>query len=459
MHPAALGRELRALRHLVRERVAESVLDLGIEQLLVNEVRAAQRHDGTFEIFPREIADPAQQLLGKPEPDRRGGLQHRLLALRQAVDARGKDAVHRRRNLESIDRRAEAIRASFPDEAARLDQRVNDLLDEERVAAGALAHQRRQARQGRISAEEVREQLVDRLGTERMQRHLLVRGPLHPLGAVLGAEVQQQHRARPRHDVGDLREERIAPLVDPVGVVEEQHRRLTDAARLYQPAGEVEELALAYGGIHARSRTLRVGDSEEVKGERQERLEVAVEQQHAPGDLLTRQLIPVLVCDPEVVAKYFQDGQQRDHLAVGRTVRLVDGDAARPAVLDELEAQPTLPDAGFGDDTDDPAAPFEGAVERRLQHCQLVGAADEARKPAGPGPVEPAAQRADTGELVDGHGSADALQIEGAEVAQLEVPLDQARRVLREIGAVRGGALLHALRQADGVALGGVVHA
>src|SRR5437667_87060 len=109
----------------------------------------------------------SQTRRSSPEPDRRGGLQHRLLALRQAVDARGKDAMHRRRNLESIDRRAEAIRASFPDEAARLDQRVNDLLDEERVAAGALAHQRRQARQGRISAEEVREQLVDRLGTER----------------------------------------------------------------------------------------------------------------------------------------------------------------------------------------------------------------------------------------------------------------------------------------------------
>jgi hypothetical protein len=72
--------------------------------------------------------------------------------------------------------------------------------------------------------------------------------------------------------------------------------------------------------------------------------------------------------------------------------------------------------------------------------------------------VEPAAQHADTGELVDGHGYADTLDIE-AEVAQLEVPLDQARRVLREVGAVRGGALLHALRQPHGVPLRRVIYA
>lgn len=113
-------------------------------------------------------------------------------------------------------------------------------------------------------------------------------------------------------------------------VIHEQHRGLPGAARLHQPAGEREELPLAYGGVHGCSRTLRVGDSEKVEGEGQECFEVAVEQQQAPGNLLARQLIPILVCDPEVVAEDFQDRQQRNHLAVRRTMRFVDGDAARP---------------------------------------------------------------------------------------------------------------------------------
>jgi hypothetical protein len=150
---------------------------------------------------------------------------------------------------------------------------------------------------------------------------------------------------------------------------------------------------------------------------------------------------------------------QWDQLAVRRTVRLVDGDVARPAALHELEAQPALADVGLGDDSDAAAASFEETVERRLQHRQLVGAADESREPADSRTVEPAAQRADTDELVDDHGHADTLDIEGAEIAQLEVPLDQARRVLREVGAVRGGALLNALRQPHGVPLRRVIHA
>src|SRR5262249_1005646 len=100
----------------------------------------------------------------------------------------------------------------------------------------------------------------------------------------------------------------------------------------------------------------------------------------------------------------------------------------------------------LGNDTDDTAAPLERAVERGLQDGELVGTADEAREAACSRAVEPAAERADPGQLIDSHWRADALEIKGTQIAQLEVALDQACGVRGEIDAVRGGARLHALR-------------
>ncbi len=67
--------------------------------------------------------------------------------------------------------------------------------------------------------------------------------------------------------------------------------------------------------------------------------------------------------------------------------------------------------------------------------------------------------RADARELVDVHRLGDALQRELAEVVEREVELRELRGVLGEVDAAARGERLHALREADRVPLRRVVHA
>ena len=83
----------------------------------------------------------------------------------------------------SLDRSHEPVGAALALEASRLDQRLHELLDEERVARGPLADQLRQPVERGIGAEQVGEQLLDRLGAERGEGDLAVVGLRHPGGA------------------------------------------------------------------------------------------------------------------------------------------------------------------------------------------------------------------------------------------------------------------------------------
>ena len=85
--------------------------------------------------------------------------------------------------------------------------------------------------------------------------------------------------------------------------------------------------------------------------------------------------------------------------------------------------------------------------------------ADETRPAARRAHVDAGARAAETAQLVDPHRFADAFERERTEVAQLEVVGHQRRGGLRHAGAVRRGELLDALREPDGVALRGIVHA
>ena len=79
-----------------------------------------------------------------------------------------------------VDRSHQPVGAALALEVSRLDQRLHDLLDEERVAAGALADQLGQPVERGIGAEQVAEHLLDRLGPERRQGELAVVGLRHP---------------------------------------------------------------------------------------------------------------------------------------------------------------------------------------------------------------------------------------------------------------------------------------
>ena len=80
-------------------------------------------------------------------------------------------------------------------EVASLDQGPHDLLDEERVARRALADEVCQPTERGIRTEQIRQELLDRLGAERGQGDLAVVGLRHPLSVVIGPEVEDRQAA------------------------------------------------------------------------------------------------------------------------------------------------------------------------------------------------------------------------------------------------------------------------
>ena len=78
----------------------------------------------------------------------------------EPVDARREHGLHARRHRRVLDRAREPVGAALALEAAGLDQRLDHLLDEERVARGPLADQLRQPVERGVGAEQVGEQLA-----------------------------------------------------------------------------------------------------------------------------------------------------------------------------------------------------------------------------------------------------------------------------------------------------------
>ena len=116
-----------------------------------------------------------------------------------------------------------------------------------------------------------------------------------------------------------------------------------------------------------------------------------------------------------------------------------------------------MPTPGFGDDADHGALARLGPLQRLLERRHLLVAADEAGEAALAREVEPRARRADPGQLEDPDRPARALDLELAEVLELEVAVRELGGALGQVGLAGLGQRLHPLRQADRVADRGVV--
>ena len=140
---AALAK-LRPVGHFLRQRMLEGVERLGVELLLVDELARDEIAKRVLELGRLELDDPFQDRRGKLLADHCRRLQYRLIALREAVDARGEGGLHAGRHRRLLDGSHEPVTPAFALEAPRLDQRLHELLDEEGVASGLLADQLRQ---------------------------------------------------------------------------------------------------------------------------------------------------------------------------------------------------------------------------------------------------------------------------------------------------------------------------
>src|SRR5262249_56897257 len=140
----------------------EGVDDLGKQAFLEHQIAGAKRVQSVTELLLGEPGDLSQKRLGEALANDRRGLEQQALALRQAVDARGEQRLDRRRNAQRGNRPETAVGAPLALEPARLYERLDDLLDEERIAARALAHEITYLPQAGVTAEELVERTFAR---------------------------------------------------------------------------------------------------------------------------------------------------------------------------------------------------------------------------------------------------------------------------------------------------------
>jgi hypothetical protein len=159
--------------------------------------------------------------------------------------------------------------------------------------------ERPKARNAGMGTQEIRQQRIDGIAPEGLQRNLPVARAFHPVCVELRAEVRQQQAARGQNAIHEGREKLGARIVDPVQIFHQHDTGLPARLGLDDAAHRTEQASLHRGPVLHQG-PLGIRDAEEVEEHRQPRLEFAVEQQQRPGDLLARFALPVALLDAEV---------------------------------------------------------------------------------------------------------------------------------------------------------------
>ena len=125
----------------------------------------------------------------------------------------------------------DAIGPPIPGEYARLDQRPDAFLQEERVAAGAFDKRRLERRCGPVTPQQAIEEDVGIVRRERIEPELCVIALAAPGVLVLEAVADEEQNAMARETLDQDVEHRLRLGVDPVEIFEDDDDRL-DAALL-----------------------------------------------------------------------------------------------------------------------------------------------------------------------------------------------------------------------------------
>jgi hypothetical protein len=224
------------------------------------------------------------------------------------------------------------------------------------------------------------------------------------------------------------------------------------------PLQDTVDTLLPLLGVDRGRRVRRVRHAEQVEDERQHLTEALVHQEQPAGDPCAGRLGTVAIPDLVEGAPHLQYGEHRDRLPVRDAASLEDRDPARATALDELGAQARLADARLGDDANHLTAAAARALESGDERGHFTVAPDERGEPAGPRAIETGAERPHGLEIEEPDRLTHALDRNPAQILELEVPLDEPRRVLRETDVPRLGERLHALREADDVSVGRELH-
>ena len=179
-----------------------------------------------MERFLRQVRHHLQQGERHVLADDGRRLQERLALRRQPVDARCEHRLDGRGHPDLAGGPREPVVTTIADEHARLDRRPHALLQEERVAAGAVDQHRLDRCRGDLTPQQAIEERVGILRRERVESELREIALAAPDVLVLRAVADEKQNPMARDALHQGLEHRLRLGVDPVEILEEHGDRL-----------------------------------------------------------------------------------------------------------------------------------------------------------------------------------------------------------------------------------------
>jgi len=302
--------------HLVRERMLEGVFEVREDARLVQELGGLKMTQSPTKVVLGRIGDYLQQREGHILPNDRGGLEKTLVLGRQAIDAGGEDGLRRRRDLPRLRGLGYPVRPTRPDEHLRLDERPHTFFQEERVPLGATNQGPPERLEGRILAEQGRQQLLGTLGRQGIDAQLEVVGLAPPPMLVLGSVVGEEQDTGGGQTVHETVEQRLGLGVDPVEVLDDQQQGLDLALPEQQALDRLEGLPSALRRIEGLPVLVVDGDIEQCQERRQKGFQRAVERQQLARHSLANGPRVITLLDAAIGLEQLDDGQVRRRFAI-----------------------------------------------------------------------------------------------------------------------------------------------
>jgi hypothetical protein len=208
--------------------------------------------------------------------------------------------LHRRRDLDSIERLVQPVAAGLAREHARLREGADAFFEKVRIAPGLLHERGRDGPEGGIRSEQDRQQLFGADGIERLEPDLRERRLAAPPQLVLGTAIDQQTDARGSHPLDEGVEKRLGFSVRPVQVLEHDQQRLVLAFPEEHASSGLIDLQPALGGIERRPMRILDRDIEEREDRRHELGEARIEGEEPIGHLVADRRGIVAIVDVKV---------------------------------------------------------------------------------------------------------------------------------------------------------------
>ena len=227
-------------------------------------------------------------------------MHKRLFGRCEAVDAGAEHRLHGGRNAHRVDSARQLVGTAPACQVALLHETLDDLLDEERVAAGPFAYQLGNPVEGRVGAEKLSHELVAGRVPEGKERELATMRALSPGGTVLGTEGGHHQLTGAGDAVHQVVQERLAGGVQPVKIFDEDHERRAYGAGTAQAVEHGENLPLPGVGVHVGRWPLGISHAQEVVQQGKGVIEGGIEVQDCSSDLRPGGARVVLVADPEL---------------------------------------------------------------------------------------------------------------------------------------------------------------